>query len=133
MDILFLELDEVLEIHQDQIHRYGGSSGVRDMSLLQSALAMPGFGFGDQYFHEDIFEMATAYLFHIAQNHPFVDGNKRAGAMAAFIFLQMNGIRLASGENSYEKLVRGAAQGKTDKSKIADFFRQHCVKKGVSR
>ncbi|HEU4394714.1 MAG TPA: Fic family protein, partial [Planctomycetota bacterium] len=70
----FLGLDEVLEIHRDQIARYGGRPGVRDMGLLESALAMPRAGAAGQWFHADLHEMAAAYLFHIAQNHPIVDG-----------------------------------------------------------
>jgi len=80
---VFLGLGEVMEIHRDQIERYGGRPGIRDMGLLQSAVSMPAVGFGDYYLHSDIYEMAGAYLFHIIRNHPFVDGNKRTGAIAA--------------------------------------------------
>ena len=125
MDLAFLQLDEVLEIHQDQIQRYGGSPGVRDIGILQSALAMPEAGFGGRYLHEDVFEMAATYLFHIVQGHPFIDGNKRAGAMAAFVFLSMNGISLNAADNSFESLVRSVAQGKTNKATISEFFRRH--------
>jgi death-on-curing protein len=83
MPPVFLNLAEVLEIHRDQIERYGGQPGIRDLDLLQSALAMPAAGFGDRYLHEDLLEMAAAYLFHIARNHPFVDGNKRTVAAAS--------------------------------------------------
>lgn len=85
---------------------------MRDMGLLQSALAMPSAGFGKQYYHRDIYEMAAAYLFHIVQNHPFVDGNKRVGAMAAYIFLRMNSIQVTASESRFEALVRKVAQGK---------------------
>lgn len=125
MDPLFLDLDEVLEIHQDQVRRYGGDVGVRDVGLLQSALAMPSAGFGNQYYHKDIYEMAAAYLFHIVQNHPFVDGNKRVGAMAAFIFLRLNAIRMTATESRFERLVRSVSQGKTDKQTAAAFFRKN--------
>jgi len=64
---IFLSLGEVLEIHRDQIERYGGSPGIRDLGLLQSALAMPAAGFGGRYLHTDLFEMAAAYLFHITR------------------------------------------------------------------
>ena len=77
---IFLCLGEVVEIPRDQIERYGGSPGIRDLGLLQSALAMPAAGFGGRYLHTDLFEMSAAYLFHITQNHPFADGNKRTGA-----------------------------------------------------
>ncbi len=122
---LFLGLDEVVEIHRDQIERYGGDPGVRDRGLLQSAAAMPAAGFGDDYFHADILEMAAAYLFHIVRNHPFVDGNKRTGAATALVFLMMNGIELHCGEESFEKMVRSVAGGKTDKAGVAAFFRKH--------
>jgi len=125
-EIEFLGLDDVLEIHRDQVERYSGSAGIRDIGLLQSAVAMPAAGFGDQYLHKDLFEMAAAYLFHITQNHPFIDGNKRTGAVAAIVFLEMNGIELADDEDELEKLVRGVAMGKSDKMTAAAFFRDNC-------
>lgn len=126
---VFLALDQVLYIHQEQIRRLGGSDGVRDMGLLQSALAMPSAEFGGQFLHGDLFQMASAYLFHIALNHPFVDGNKRVGAMAADVFLQLNGLHLPPAcENSFEKLTLEVAQGKLEKPEIAAFFRKHSRK-----
>ena len=122
---IFLGLDEVIEIHRDQIKRYGGPSGIRDMELLKSAIAMPPASFGGEYLHKDLYEMAAAYLFHIARNHPFIDGNKRTGAVAAVVFLLLNGIELNADEESFEKLVRSVAEGKTDKAKIAEFFRNN--------
>jgi death on curing protein len=122
---LFLGLDEVIAIHADQIERYGGLAGIRDMQLLRSAIAMPGAGFGGDYLHTDIFEMAAAYLFHIIRNHPFVDGNKRTGAVSAVVFLLMNGIELLDDEDSLEEVVLAAAEGKTSKERIAGFFRDH--------
>jgi len=125
-DILFLTLDEVLEIHNDQISRYGGSLGIRDPGLLQSALAMPAMGMGEHYFHSDVFEMAAAYLFHIIQNHPFVDGNKRVGAAAALVFLELNGIESEATEDEVEQVARRVAQGHLDKAQIAQFLRDNC-------
>jgi len=122
----FLGLDEVLEIHRDQIERYGGRPGVRDLGLLQSALGMPGAGAAGRFFHEDRFEMAAAYLFHIVRDHPFVDGNKRTGAMAAFVFLAMNGRRLRTSNAAFERLVRSVAAGRKGKSEAAAFLRRHC-------
>jgi death-on-curing protein len=69
--------------------------------------------------------MAAAYLYHIVQNHPFIDGNKRTGAMAAFVFLKLNGSTLDADESAFELLVLKAAQGQTDKPAIAEFFRKH--------
>lgn len=126
---VFLGLDQVLYIHREQIRRLGGSEGVRNMGLLQSALAMPSSGFGQEYFHKDIYEMAAAYLFHLALNHPFVDGNKRVAAMAADVFLELNGYSLpASCEEAFEKLTLDTAQGKLEKPVLAAFFKKHSRK-----
>jgi len=126
----FLGLDEVSQINRDQIERYGGHPGIRDMELLKSAVAMPAAGVGGDYLHADIYEMAAAYLFHIVRNHPFVDGNKRTGAVGALVFLMMNGIELHAGEVSFEKMVRSVADGKMDKAGVTAFFRKHSPGKG---
>ncbi len=128
MEPVFLALDEVVEIHRDQIERYGGKPGIRDIELLQSAVAMPAAGHAADYLHSDIYEMAAAYLFHIIRNHPFVDGNKRTGAVAAVVFLMMNGIELHAAEDSFDGMVRSVAEGKMDKAKAASFFRKHASK-----
>jgi death-on-curing protein len=125
MEPVFLALDEVVEIHCDQIERYGGRPGIRDIELLRSAVAMPAAGHAADYLHSDIYEMAAAYLFHIIRNHPFVDGNKRTGAV---VFLMMNGIELHAVEDSLEGMVRSVAEGKMDKAKAASFFRKHASK-----
>ncbi len=119
----FLSLQEVLEIHRDQIARYGGSPGVRDIGLLESAVAMPAAGFGEEYLHKDLYEMAAAYLFHIVRNHPFVDGNKRTGSVAADVFLATNGLEIHADQESFEKVVLAVAEGRTGKPEIAEFLR----------
>jgi death-on-curing protein len=121
----FLGLDEVIEIHNDQIKRYGGHAGISDIDILKSAIAMPAVSFGGDYLHADICEMAAAYLFHIVRNHPFVDGNKRTGAVASVVFLMINGIDLDADENSFEKMVVSVAEGKIEKAAIARFFRNN--------
>jgi death-on-curing protein len=121
----FLGLEEVLEIHRDQIERYGGRKGVRDRGLLESALALPRAGAGGAYFHADVFEMAAAYLFHIVRNQPFVDGNWRVGAMATYVFLALNGRQLAASEAAYERLVLSIAEERKDKPAATEFFRKH--------
>ncbi len=125
MNPTFLTLDEVLEIHRDQIARYGGSAGIRDLGLLQSALAEPQATFGGQFLHTDRFEMGAAYLFHIVQNHPFIDGNKRTGAVAALVFLLVNDQDIKATNQELETLVLSVAQGQTDKTGIANFLRDH--------
>jgi len=122
---IFLGLDEVIEIHSDQIKRYGGLSGIRDIELLKSAIAMPAAGFGENYLHTDIHEMAAAYLYHIVRNHPFTDGNKRTGAVTSVVFLIMNGVDLQADEDAFEKMVLSVAEGEMDKAAIAQFFRNN--------
>ena len=87
-------MGEVLLILQDQIRRYGGAYGVRDNDLLSSALAMPGTTFEGQYLHKDLYDQAAAYAFHLWQNHPFLDGNKRTALASALVFLSLNGMEL---------------------------------------
>ena len=128
-DPSFLGLDEILEIHQDQLKHYGGSPGIRDMGLLQSAIAMPMAQFGGQYLHRDIFEMAAAYLFHIVQNHPFVDANKRTGAMAADVFLILNGQNIWTDQRKFQAIVLSVAEGKTNKLAVSNFLRQNALMK----
>ena len=125
MNPQFLTLDEVMDIHRNQIERYGGTLGVRDAALLESALAAPQSGFGDQYLHGDLFEMASAYLFHVVQNHPFLDGNKRVGTAAALTFLELNGVETKIPNQALVAMVLAVAQGETEKSAIAVFFRKH--------
>jgi death on curing protein len=124
-DPIFLTLGEVIEIHRDQIERYGGDPGLRDLGLLQSAMAMPAAGFGGLYLHADLFEMAAAYLFHITQNHPFIDGNKRTGAVASLVFLLLNDIEIEADEEEFEGIVLGVAQGAIEKAAVAEFFRRN--------
>lgn len=128
MEPQFLSLEKILEIHQIQIREFGGSHGVRDIGLLQSASVMPQAQFGGQYLHPDLYEMGAAYLYHIALNHPFVDGNKRVGAMAADIFLLMNGIQLTLEETDFVEMVLKVAQRKMEKPEIATVLRKHSKK-----
>ncbi len=84
---------------------------------------MPLAGIGGQFLHSDLCEMAAAYLFHLVQNHPFIDGNKRVGAVAAHVFLAMNNLRLSADQDAYAELVFSVARGETRKSAVAEFFR----------
>lgn len=125
MSIRFLGLDQVLALHSDQIARYGGSDGVRDLGLLESAVAVAEASFGSDYLHTTLPEMAAAYLFHLAQNHPFVDGNKQAAAASMFMFLYLNGLVLGCSEDELVRLTLGVASGKTTKAEVAVFVAAH--------
>ncbi len=124
----FLTVEDILRLHRDQIVRYGGSHGVRDHGLLDSAIAQPQAGFGDEYAHKNLFEMAAAYLFHLVQNHPFCDGNKRIGAYAAIVFLFINSFIVNDVEEEFEALVLATACGQKKKTEIAEFLKQNCTK-----
>jgi death-on-curing protein len=124
MQPLFLDLDRVLRIHRSLIDNYGGIDGIRDIGLLHSAIAMPQASFEGTHLHKDLFEMAAAYLYHITQNHPFLDGNKRTGVATAIIFLAMNGIELQADEDAVVELTLAVTEGQAGKQQIADFFRK---------
>ena len=128
MALVFLTTEEVLGIQADQVRRYGGSEGLRDEGLLLSALATPQAGLGDEYLHRDDFEMAAAYLFHIVMNHPFIDGNKRVGAVAARLFLTLNGWDTRMPADELYDLVEAVTAGNADKTAIAEAFRANCVR-----
>ena len=120
----FLTLSEVLEIHRDQISRYGGTIGIRDIELLKSALGIPMATYSGEFLHTDVYEMAAAYLFHLVKNHPFLDGNKRVGAVAALVFLLLNGHDFNAPEDDFAEMVLSIARGEIDKAEVAVFIRR---------
>jgi death-on-curing protein len=122
---ILLTIEEVEHLHEHEVERRGGSNGLRDLGMLESAVAMPQAGFGDEYLHEDIFEMAAAYLFHIVMHHPFIDGNKRAGFVAAVVFLDINGLELVISEDDAYDLVIGVCEGTVTKKALAAAFREN--------
>ena len=122
-DIIFLSVDNVLLLHADTIEIDGGSHGVRDHGLLDAAVAMPRQQFGGEYLHEDLAAMAAAYLFHIAQNHPFVDGNKRAAVMSALAFLAANGIEELPAPRELEFTTLQVAAGELVKDALTKWMR----------
>ena len=124
MKVVFLTLDELLALHADQIERYGGRDGLRDIGLLQSALAAPSATFGAEFLHGSIHEMAAAYLFHLVRNHPFVDGNKRVGLVATLAFLGLNSFRLRADPDELTNLVLGVAEGRLGKADVAVFLQR---------
>jgi death-on-curing protein len=126
---IFLTVDHILQIHQDQIDKYGGSAGVRDLTLVESATAAPSASFGGQFLHSDLFEMAAALLFALVMNHAFVDGNKRVGTAAALTFLMVNGVDVDNLEPQFSDLVLRVATGKAARKDVADFFRSHATTK----
>lgn len=125
MEPNFLSFEDVIEIHRDQIVRYGGASGIRDVGLLQSAVLVPLSQFDGKFLYKNLFEMAAAYLFHLAKNHPFIDGNKRVGLVAALMFLAMNEYEVVVDGKRLEKLVLDVVEGKKTKEQAGRFFQRH--------
>lgn len=121
----FLDVDDVLELHAGQIRRYGGSEGLRDPGLLESAVAQASATYGGKYLNPDLFTMAACYLFHLVKNHPFVDGNKRVGLESALVFLELNGLSVEAADDELVDLVLRTISGEKDKEHIAEFFRDH--------
>ena len=122
----FLSLDEVLELHADQISSFGGTPGVRDEGLLESALAQPQATFGGQFLHPTISEQAAAYLYHIAMNHPFIDGNKRTAFAVTDTFLRLNGCALNLTDDRVYDLVMRVAGGTMTKEELSTEF-ESCI------
>jgi death-on-curing protein len=127
--IRFLTLAEVLLIYQDQIRRYGGAYGVRDISLLNSAIHVPQSTFEKRHLHATIPEMAAAYTYHICQNHALLDGNKRVSLASALVFLDLNGYDFQSTEEEAYDMIMSVALGEMDKKMLTDLFARHAVKR----
>lgn len=120
---VFLRLAEVLETHANQIEFYGGTQGIRDIRLLESALAQPEASFAGEWLHRDLFEMAAAYAFHLAGNHPFLDGNKRTALAAALVFLKTNGISVLDPKGKLLHATEEMVKGKLSKAEFAEILR----------
>ena len=122
---VFLTLAESIEIHEYQIKHFGGTNGLRSLDLLKSAVGMPASTFNGKYLHPTIPDMAAAYLFHIVENHPFVDGNKRVGTMSALVFLELNGFDFDASDKELTGVVLQVAGGMMSKDGLSQFFWQH--------
>lgn len=120
----FLTVDDVIALHAGQLARYGGAAGLRDGTLLDSAVAQPQASFGGEWLHPDVWMMAAAYLFHLVQNHPFVDGNKRTGLLSALVFLALNGVMLDQATPVLYDITMAVADGRLDKPAIAAVLQQ---------
>ena len=122
----FVSKSMVLSIHARQIERFGGTPGVRDEGLLESALAQPQATFGGQLLHPTISKQAAAYLYHIAMNHPFIDGNKRTAFAVTDTFLRLNGCALNLTDDEVYDLVMRVARGTMTKEELSREF-ESCI------
>jgi len=120
----FLTLEEVLEIHRLQLERWGGADGIRDLGALESAIAQPRATFGGEHLHEDVFAMAAAYAFHIAEAQAFLDGNKRTAVDSALTFLALNGFRILDQKLALFDAMIEVSQHAMTKRRLAQLLRE---------
>lgn len=122
----WLQMRMVEAMHAESIERFGGSPGTRDQGLLESALARPE----NIHAYEpeaDVFRLAAAYCAGIVKNHPFVDGNKRTGVLAANAFLHLNGVEFSPEEPTVVTMIIGLASGEIGEGAIAEWLRANSV------
>lgn len=123
----FLTVDEVLELHSLQLANYGGLPGIRDRGLIESAVMMSQASFGGFFVHANTYEMAAAYAFHIAENQPFIDGNKRTGLAAALVFLDWHQIEINDPNEDLYKAMIDLSSKNLDKPGLAVLFQRLSV------
>ena len=128
MAIHFLPEEVVIIIHSDLLERYGGKAGIRDIALLQSALAQPKVTVGRKFVHKSVFDKAAAYGFHLCKNHPFIDGNKRVAFVLMDIFLQRNGWEIAANEEDAYSLMIDLSSGNVSKTELSSWLKNHSAR-----
>jgi len=120
----FLAIQEIIQIHRVQIIAFGGMHGIRDLTLLESAIYMPQAQFEGQMLHKNIFEQAAAYMYHITKNHPFFDGNKRTGAITSLVFLSSNGFEPILSNEDLFLISMQVAKSEISKEELSNFFKK---------
>lgn len=115
-NILHPSLEQILRIHQAVLEKNGGSDGILEMSLLESAIAAPQATFGGEPMFTDPVEIAAAYLFYLCSNHPFIDGNKRVAFATCLIVLKIHGLKPKPDSPDWESLVLDVASSSIDRA-----------------
>lgn len=123
-DCFHLTVEIVLEIHAAAIAGFGGSDGVRDMALLESAVAAPQASFGGRSPYAGLAEVGAAYLFYVCRNHPFIDGNKRAALGACLVFLRLNGIEPKADGPAWAEMTMAIAESNMDRQETTQLLRK---------
>ncbi len=122
----WVTLQDALAFHEISLQQYGGRQGIRDLGLIESALAQPQQGFDGRLAHQFPFGTAAAYAFHIAKNHPFIDGNKRTALACCVVFLRMNGYDLLSTGTAAADALLDMVEGRSDKDRFAQWLIENC-------
>lgn len=123
-DCFHLSVEMVREIHAEALERFGGLDGIRELALLESAVAAPQSSFGGQSPYADIPEVAAAYLFYLCKNHPFIDGNKRAALGACLVFLRLNDFEPQADGPEWEDLTMAIASNQLDREQATQKIRK---------
>lgn len=123
----YLTLDDVLELHRLVIVQSGGSAGIRDLGLLESAIAQPTMTFDGKYLYESLGEKAAAFGFSLIKNHPFIDGNKRMGHAAMEVFLVLNGFEIDATVDEQERVILALAAGETGRDEFSAWLLANIV------
>jgi death on curing protein len=122
---IYLTAEQVLFVHYRLLSETGGEGGVRDIGLLESAVARPRATFDRQELYTDMFEKAAALMESLINNHPFVDGNKRTGIACTALFLKQNGVSFSATNRELEKFTLRVASSKAGLSEIAKWLKNH--------
>lgn len=122
--ILYLSVEQILLLHQAQLEKFGGGSGLRDRGGLESAAARPAMTFGGEDLYPDLPAKAAALMHSLVMNHPFLDDNKRVGAAAAELFILLNGFRLEATDAEFEEIILTVTRGELEADALAIWFRQ---------
>ncbi|QTL97844.1 type II toxin-antitoxin system death-on-curing family toxin [Iocasia frigidifontis] len=121
-NIIFIPKKLILYFYDQLIQTYGGTYGIRDERLLDSALEQPKATYGGNYLHDTLMKMAAAYGYHLCNNHPFVDGNKRIALIAMDVFLQRNGFEIIASEKETYKIMIQLSSGGLSKKNLATWL-----------
>lgn len=122
MRVEFLTKQIIIYFHEQLISLYGGASGILNEGLLDSALEQPKAMFEGSYLHDSLAKMAAAYGFHICNNHPFIDGNKRVALVAMDTFLQKNGYEISASEKDVYEVIMKLASGNLTKAELTGWL-----------
>jgi death-on-curing protein len=123
----YLTVGEVLGIYNRVINQSGGGVGIRDLGALESAVAQPRMTFNGEELYPTVIEKASALGFSLIQNHPFIDGNKRAGHAAMETFLILNGYEISANVDEQVDLILGVASGKIDRNAFTEWLKKHVI------
>ena len=124
-NINFIPKNIILYFHQKLIETYGGTTGIRDEKLLDSALEQPKATYQSEYLHDNIYKMAAAYGYHLCNNHPFIDGNKRIALVAMDVFLQINGFEISTSEKDAYKIIIRLSKSELTKNELEEWLKNN--------